>query len=182
MSFPPATEMFQFAGFASALPPIPLTRWVAPFGDLWINGCSPLPRAYRRVLRPSSPLGAKASTRCPYVRLRAFNPPCASTLLDKTTVSARRCRRMDDHSLIYTRSKPCRDRMSDVGCREELLDTDSPHPCFCKAKTRCCNPDNRTRRPDHETANPLHDCSEPTGCQMPDFRCRKDIEPTSNIP
>jgi hypothetical protein len=70
MSFPPATEMFQFAGFASILRSIPLARWVAPFGDLRIIGCSPLPEAYRRVPRPSSPLGAKASTKCPYVRSR----------------------------------------------------------------------------------------------------------------
>ena len=39
--------------------------WVAPFGDLGITGRSPLPRAFRSVPRPSSPLGAKASTRCP---------------------------------------------------------------------------------------------------------------------
>ena len=69
MSFPPATEMFQFAGFAS------LTYgfsqgyphgWVAPFGDPGINDRSHLPRAFRSVPRPSSPLSAKASTRCPY--------------------------------------------------------------------------------------------------------------------
>jgi hypothetical protein len=81
MSFPPATEMFQFAGFASTLSqgPIPLARWVAPFGDLRITGCSPLPEAYRRVPRPSSPLGAKASTKCPLFRSRAFRSPCADT-------------------------------------------------------------------------------------------------------
>jgi hypothetical protein len=69
MSFPPATEMFQFAGFASRTygfrPGYPC-GWVAPFGDPGINDCSHLPRAYRSVPRPSSPLSAKASTRCPY--------------------------------------------------------------------------------------------------------------------
>ncbi len=45
---------------------IPLARWVAPFGDPWIKACSQLPKAFRSVPRPSSPLGAKASTRCPY--------------------------------------------------------------------------------------------------------------------
>ena len=69
MSFPPATEMFQFAGFASR--PYGFRSgypcgWVAPFGDPGINDCSHLPRAYRSVPRPSSPLSAKASTRCPY--------------------------------------------------------------------------------------------------------------------
>ena len=68
MSFPPATEMFQFAGFASRTygfgSGYPL-GWVAPFGDPGINDRSHLPRAFRSVPRPSSPLSAKASTRCP---------------------------------------------------------------------------------------------------------------------
>jgi hypothetical protein len=72
MSFPPATEMFQFAGFASAPYEFrcgyPL-GWVAPFGDPGINDRSHLPRAFRSVPRPSSPLSAKASTRCPYFAL-----------------------------------------------------------------------------------------------------------------
>ena len=68
MSVPPATEMFQFAGFASLAygfsQGYPL-GWVAPFGDPGINDRSHLPRAFRSVPRPSSPLSAKASTRCP---------------------------------------------------------------------------------------------------------------------
>ncbi len=72
MSFPPATEMFQFAGFASL--PYEFSSgyprgWVAPFGDPGINDRSHLPRAFRSVPRPSSPLSAKASTRCPYLAL-----------------------------------------------------------------------------------------------------------------
>ena len=72
MSVPPATEMFQFAGFAS--PSYGFRRrypcgWVAPFGDPGITDRSHLPRAFRSVPRPSSPLSAKASTRCPYLRL-----------------------------------------------------------------------------------------------------------------
>ena len=43
-----------------------LTGRVPPFGNPRIDGCSPLPTAYRSVLRPSSPLSAKAFTRCPY--------------------------------------------------------------------------------------------------------------------
>jgi hypothetical protein len=69
MSFPPGTEMFQFPGFASR--PYVFRSgypcgWVSPFGNPRIKGCSPLPTAYRSVPRPSSPLSAKASTRCPY--------------------------------------------------------------------------------------------------------------------
>ena len=48
---------------------VPLARWVAPFGDPGINDRSHLPRAFRSVPRPSSPLSAKASTRCPLFAL-----------------------------------------------------------------------------------------------------------------
>ena len=41
--------------------------WVAPFGDSRIKSCSHFPGTYRRVPRPSSPLIAKASTRCPFL-------------------------------------------------------------------------------------------------------------------
>jgi hypothetical protein len=70
ISFPPATEMFQFADL-----PLPVLciqtgvtghypRRVSPFGHPWIKACSQLPRAFRRLPRPSSALGAKASTPC----------------------------------------------------------------------------------------------------------------------
>ena len=70
ISFPPATEMFQFADL-----PLPglciqpgvtghYPSWVSPFGHPWIKACSQLPRAFRRLPRPSSALGAKASTPC----------------------------------------------------------------------------------------------------------------------
>ena len=42
---------------------------VAPFGNLRIKVCSQLPVTYRSVPRPSSPLSAKASTKCPYLTL-----------------------------------------------------------------------------------------------------------------
>src|SRR3954453_5084023 len=70
-SFPPATEMFQFAG----LPPPGLCIQpevtghnpgrVSPFGHPRINACSQLPEAFRSLPRPSSALGAKASTSSP---------------------------------------------------------------------------------------------------------------------
>src|SRR3954467_4336632 len=53
----------------------PSLGWVAPFGDPRINACSRLPGAFRSVPRPSSPLGAKASTRCPCFP----RPPPATT-------------------------------------------------------------------------------------------------------
>ena len=42
-----------------------LSYWVPPFGYSRIKAYSQLPVTFRRVSRPSSPLIAKASTRCP---------------------------------------------------------------------------------------------------------------------
>ena len=44
---------------------------VSPFGNPRIKAYSQLPAAYRSVSRPSSPLNAKASTKCPLRRLIA---------------------------------------------------------------------------------------------------------------
>ena len=70
ISFPPATEMFQFAGLPQpglCIQPRVTGHYpsrVSPFGHPWIKACSQLPRAFRRLPRPSSALGAKASTPC----------------------------------------------------------------------------------------------------------------------
>jgi hypothetical protein len=40
---------------------------VPPFGHLWINARFQLPKAFRRIPRPSSPLTAKASTVCAFL-------------------------------------------------------------------------------------------------------------------
>src|SRR3979411_945320 len=53
---------------------VSLGGWVAPFGDPGINDRSHLPRAFRSVPRPSSPLSAKASTRCPSFALLTPHP------------------------------------------------------------------------------------------------------------
>jgi hypothetical protein len=68
MSFPPGTEMFQFPGFASHAYEFSTGSpcgGVSPFGHPRINDRSHLPAAFRSVPRPSSPLGAKASTERP---------------------------------------------------------------------------------------------------------------------
>ena len=66
ISLPAGTEMFQFPAFASPLPVMTdlTVRRVAPFGHLGITACVPLPRAYRSLPRPSSPLCAQASPTC----------------------------------------------------------------------------------------------------------------------
>ena len=68
ISIPRGTEMVHFPRFASSslcIQPV-ITRHdsggVAPFRNLRIKACLPLPEAYRSLLRPSSPLCAKAST------------------------------------------------------------------------------------------------------------------------
>ena len=44
-----------------------IAQWVPPFRYLRIKDCSHLPATFRRVPRLSSPLIAKASTRCPFL-------------------------------------------------------------------------------------------------------------------
>ena len=75
--------MFQFAQFA----PFPLSirvrvsfaGWVPPFGYPRIKAYSQLPAAFRSVSRPSSPLIAKASTKCSYHSLDSYS--CINNLL-----------------------------------------------------------------------------------------------------
>jgi hypothetical protein len=83
MSFPPGTEMFQFPGFASHAYVFSAGSpcgGVSPFGHPRINDRSHLPAAFRSVPRPSSPLGAKASTERPSLTLHHhIQPPTRST-------------------------------------------------------------------------------------------------------
>ena len=70
--------MFQFTAFA--LHGYVFTMqypcgWVSPFGHCGINACCQLPRTFRRLPRPSSPLTAKASTVCAY-SLDHITPSC----------------------------------------------------------------------------------------------------------
>lgn len=48
---------------------VQIALWVSPFGHPRINAYSQLPTAFRSVSRPSSPLIAKAFTKCPYLSL-----------------------------------------------------------------------------------------------------------------
>jgi hypothetical protein len=52
---------------------------VSPFGHPRINDRSHLPAAFRSVPRPSSPLGAKASTERPYFTLTFHRPHAGPT-------------------------------------------------------------------------------------------------------
>ena len=67
ISFPPATEMFQFAGLAPSISSV-TEVYSAGLPHSEIPGSKlacQLPEAYRRLPRPSSPLLAKASTTRP---------------------------------------------------------------------------------------------------------------------
>ena len=61
---------FAFLSIQNA---ISIAGWVPPFGHPRINAYSQLPTAFRSVLRPSSPLIAKAFTKCPYLSLDSYN-------------------------------------------------------------------------------------------------------------
>ena len=56
ISFPRATEMFQFTRFASSdlciQSGIPLTQWVSPFGHLRIKARLPAPRSFSQATTP----------------------------------------------------------------------------------------------------------------------------------
>ena len=66
--FPPGTEMVHFPGLARTRLFYSAGRtrgslvWVSPFGHLRVKACLRLTEAFRSLPRPSSPVGAKAST------------------------------------------------------------------------------------------------------------------------
>ena len=82
---------------------------VSPFGHLRINGCSHLPEAFRRVPRPSSPLDAKAFTKCPLTLARNSVMHRRSPLLQRGETL--RCRA----------SRPKRDGPCDAACTRRPL-------------------------------------------------------------
>ena len=88
---------------------IPPKRWVAPFGNPRIKACSRLPMAYRNVLRPSSPLSAKASTRCPSYAC-SHNYECATR-----------------------RRKPARDQRQPARIRQRCIVMTQPAASSCEA-------------------------------------------------
>ena len=63
ISLPSGTEMFHFPEFAQLKVVTHIAAcWVVPFGNPRIKALWQLPEAYRSLIRPSSPLPAKAST------------------------------------------------------------------------------------------------------------------------
>ena len=95
---PAATKMFQFTAFAP-LARCPLGR-VPPFGHPRVTGCLRLAVAFRCLSRPSSPLGARASSVRPSSLLfagaaaRAARPPVSRSACQCALPSPRRSRRL----------------------------------------------------------------------------------------
>ncbi len=108
MSFPAATEMFQFAAFASTHLCIQCgmtTRAGFPHSEICgsMLVCQ-LPAAYRKLLRPSSPDIAKASTMCTY-SLVSITVTSAKYSQQSTAIKtlSSRCRiQSDSHNGIAT--------------------------------------------------------------------------------
>ena len=61
-----APRAFRFVHLSRMDSEFRYRRWVSPFGYPRIKAPSQLLAAFRSVARPSSPLSAKASTKCPY--------------------------------------------------------------------------------------------------------------------
>ena len=64
ISFPPGTEMFHFSGFLTIKVSRNCFRGVAPFRYPRVIACLRLAAAFRRLLRLSSAIRAKASVHC----------------------------------------------------------------------------------------------------------------------
>ena len=89
MSFPRATEMFQFTRFASHTYVFSMRYPLGGFPHSEISGSKlicQLPEAYRRLSRLSSPIIAKASTMCSYSL-----DPITLTLLSKPLIIIKEC-------------------------------------------------------------------------------------------
>ena len=117
MSFPPATEMFQFAGFASALPPITLKAW----------GCPIRRSSDQRVLPPPRSLSQGATSfiasRCQGIHQMPFSSleSPRSTIRKHTNARPAHVRgprtsgsRPEDHLLAITRSLRIRRQGTDA--------------------------------------------------------------------
>jgi hypothetical protein len=139
---------------------------VAPFGDPRIKGCSPLPAAFRSVPRPSSPLSAKASTKCPYAldpkpvrRTQRANPPCAlAPSLD-----------FDNSALIFTRWPQHRRRPARARPLQGAQPSAKPPPANGQSHSypQCQRAEDR----DQESEDP------PRPASSPQFACPRSSRP-----
>ena len=116
--------------------------WVAPFGHLGINACSRLPQDFRSVPRPSSPPGAKASTRCPS---HTQNPPRSR--------AASLHRTHPQGSVLSRQFAVRRPQPGDRPCQMDQSHT-LPHPSKHAKPASRRSPDVRPSRPPEPTSEP----------------------------
>ena len=101
-------------------------------------GCQ-LPRAYRRLLRPSSALDAKASTMCPYSlsynHNRCYKDVHCAVLKLRAVTTAPRCSRPLCRSQQRTRQRP-RSRSQEADGPEEIEQHSIPQdPTVCQTSS-----------------------------------------------
>ncbi len=156
ISFPPDTEIFQFSGFAS----VPYEfkygyprGWVSPFGYRGIDARCQLPRAFRRLPRPSSPLTAKAST----VRASSLDHITSKRLALRTRPSE------VQHLDAPRASRRTNSRMRQVRSPNRLNDTSR----LVRAQTLFYVPDfQRTRPAPQRPAAPILSCALPIQARL----------------
>ena len=95
----------------------PSDRRVAPFGYLRISPCQPVPAAFRRLPRPSSPVEAKASPRCPFAALVRYRTVALYSLVfyfcDLTTLASHEAFFPIDQRTLF-RLPPCGKKQNGV--------------------------------------------------------------------
>ena len=170
----------------------PSKRGVAPFGDLGIKACSRLPQDFRSVPRPSSPPGAKASTRCP-----SHPQPTEPVARSEATVVRQRSlalqhpltqtRRPTPKSLAQDPSNPDRSNPLDIHTHNRIPGPprhpnshtapaeDKPHQRH--APTRVApSPENATE-PDSQSPKNTPGANQPASTQQtPASRLRSDLQ------
>jgi hypothetical protein len=127
ISVPPGTEMFQFSGFASpGLCIQPRMTFTAGFPHSEICGSKlvcQLPAAYRKLLRPSSHVIAKASTICTYSLDPITLNPCSRVRLGKKHGAYKEV--MPGYRDVRVCAKPLA-----LTCARSLVDTITTHVAF----------------------------------------------------
>ena len=132
---------------------------VPPFGDLRIKGCSRLPAAFRSVPRPSSPLNAKASTKCPYLTL---DPPEISTQVQTTKSSPNPKVPIPGSFQFQIRQRPSRTFMHKIK---------DPMPKYSLRQFLSTMSNSKTKISHHRTRNLVEAIGiEPTTCSLQSYR------------
>ena len=193
MSFPPATEMFQFAGFASTYDsgPIP-SRGGLPHSEIFGSpGAPPSPKLFagchvlHRLSVPRHPPDALLSLENLSIPMRQHTmSENRCRMSDLTALSACCSQRKSTHTNTHGRPTDVRGRMPDVRTTRRLAPTDS-HPSQHPYSIRQASPPpNLTGRPaPRRLPKPSSRVQEPeVRCQMPGEHRHRTAPPKINQP